>query len=132
MLKKRKSRDKIDKEEINLLEPLDIYKYGSDEDPCFGKLHDITAKECQMCGDAEFCAIVMSQNLTKGRIEIEANQRFKDIEEADMVLVKKREKAKELIQEYEDQGMNGIKIRLRIAKELNLPKEEVKKIYNLK
>lgn len=64
----------------NLLQPFDITKFGTDEDPCFGKLNDPKAPECQRCGDFEFCSIVMAQNLAQKRIKVEKKNEFKDLE----------------------------------------------------
>ncbi len=130
MSNKRKRRNKIDEEDFDLLKPIDILELGGEEDPCFGKLHDLAAKECKNCGDAEFCQIVKAQNLHKERLKIEKNQRFKDIEEADEEHIKKLEQVKDLIKEYKDKGFKRMKIILKISKKLSLPKETVKQEYD--
>lgn len=127
---KRKSREEINKEDIDLLKPINISLLGSDEDPCFGKLHDLVAKECRSCGDSEFCAIVKAQGLHKERLDIESNQRFKDIEEADSDMVNKKEEAIALIKDYKEMRLPRMKIVIKVAKEKNLPKEIVKQLYN--
>jgi len=87
MAKDRTSRKKIKQEDHDLMEPIDVLSLGSEDDPCFGKLHDLLAKECKSCGDSDFCAIVKAQGLHKARINIETKQRFKDIEEADEEII---------------------------------------------
>lgn len=130
MEKERITRDKIDLTDIDLLKPIDVLSFGSEDDPCFGKLHDLKAPECQECGDAEFCAIVKGQNLQKERIEIETNKRFKDIEESDKDMIEKKESAKETIKWYKEKGYKRMKTVLLVAKGLNLSKDIVKQIYD--
>lgn len=78
---KRKSRNKLAKDKsINILQPLQLDKLGSVDDPCFGKLHNPTADECGMCGDSEICAIVCSQKLHAKRAKIEKEKDFKDLQ----------------------------------------------------
>lgn len=78
---KRKPRNKMAKKKPDLTVPLDISEYGSENDPCFGKLYDPRAPECQRCGDCEICSIVLGQNNHLLRNKIEKKQKFKDIEE---------------------------------------------------
>jgi hypothetical protein len=85
---KRVARDKINKKKINFMEPLDISKFGTDEDPCFGKHHDPKASECGRCGDVEICSIICSQMMHVKRELIEKGQRFKDIEPLETKKVK--------------------------------------------
>ena len=77
--RKRKSREVIAEQGISLVEPFDITKFGSDEDPCFGKLNDPKAPECKLCGDFEFCAIVMAESLKSRRVKEEAKTEYKDL-----------------------------------------------------
>ena len=79
----RKSRNEIDKESVDMLQPIDVTIFGTKDDPCFGKLYDITAEECKICGDCELCSIVNAQNLKKQRLKIEANTILKDMEPFD-------------------------------------------------
>ena len=60
--------------------PLDISMVGTEDDPCFGKLYDMTTRECKRCGDNEFCALVMMGELKKQRKRLERKQKFKDID----------------------------------------------------
>jgi hypothetical protein len=77
---KRKTRDEIEISDSKMLKPLDIETFGSDKDPCFGKLYDLTTPECKRCGDSEICAIVFSQKMNSTREKVEKNNRFKDLE----------------------------------------------------
>ena len=54
-------------------------KFGTDDDPCFGKLNDPKAPECQRCGDFEFCAIVTAENIKRLRVKEESKTKFKDM-----------------------------------------------------
>jgi hypothetical protein len=76
----RKSRATIQNTTSVLIEPFDITKFGSEEDPCFGKLNDPKAPECKICGDFEFCAIVTAENLKKVRAKEESKSQFKDLD----------------------------------------------------
>ena len=78
---KRKSRDIIDKEDIDILKPIDLSMFGGPDDPCFGKYHDLKADECRACGDSEICAIACSQANHVKRAKLEAEQPFKDMED---------------------------------------------------
>jgi len=79
----RKPRDTDEFEEEGLLlTPFDVRQLGTDDDPCFGKLYDLKAEECKVCGDIEVCAIAFSQKLTLKRLEIESEGSFKDLDEA--------------------------------------------------
>lgn len=61
------------------LEPFDVTKLGTEDDPCFGKHNDPKAPECQRCGDFEFCSIVTAQNLRKLRVKKEKEIPYKDM-----------------------------------------------------
>jgi len=79
---KRKARKKaIKKVDTTIpLNPIDITKLGTDDDPCFGKHHDLTADECKMCGDSTICQIVCNSLTEKMRDTQEKDNRFKDLE----------------------------------------------------
>lgn len=77
---KREQRNKIKISPEEMLKPLDIEKFGSDTDPCFGKLYNLNTPECKRCGDSEICGAVFAQGLHKIRGKIEKNNRFKDLE----------------------------------------------------
>lgn len=128
MGKERTPREQIP--EQDLLKPIDVLSLGGEDDPCFGKHHDLLAPECKECGDAEFCAIVKAQGLHGERINLETTQRFKDIEEADEEIIKKKEKAKELVDEYKVKKYKRLKTILIVSRELALDKNIVKQIYD--
>lgn len=65
--------------ESRFVEPIDPLKFGSADDPCFGKLYDLTTPECKSCGDIELCAIAKSQGLRLQRLNMEKLQAFKDL-----------------------------------------------------
>lgn len=124
----REPRDKVKDED--LLYPLDIYKLGSEDDPCFGKHHDLKAPECNMCGDAQHCSVMMAYNLSIKRIKIESDSRFKDLEEADLITKRKEKEAIVYIKEKKRAGWDRMLIIIRCSKKLNLTKDKVKEIYN--
>lgn len=77
---------KIKKKEIDLSKE-DIFKpilsvdvLGTKDDPCFGKLFDLTTSECKQCGDSELCSICFAQKMNKTREEIEKESHFKDLD----------------------------------------------------
>lgn len=127
---KRKKRSEIKKDDIDLLQPVDVLALGGSDDPCFGKLHDLAAPECKECGDADFCALVKAQGLNLERVKLETKQRFKDVEEADAEMLKKKQKAKGLIEKYKDKGYKRMKTIIIVSKELALPKDIVKQVYD--
>jgi len=125
---KRQIRSKLSN--MDILKPLDVLSLGSDDDPCFGKYHDLLAPECKECGDSEFCMIVQAQGLHKERLEIEEKQRFKDIEEADEEMVNKKILAKKVIDKYKQNGFKRLKTILILSKKLGLSKTIIKQIYD--
>jgi len=126
----RKERHKIKEDEIDLLVPVDITLLGSDEDPCFGKLHDLKAPECMSCGDADFCALVKAQNLHKKRLIIESKQRFKDIEESNQILAETKEQIKQDIERAKNKGAKKLKTILVLSQRYNVSKDIVKQLYD--
>lgn len=78
---KRKPRNKMSKK-IDITKPVTLEMLGTKDDPCFGALYDPREAACQRCGDNELCAIAMSQNNHISRAKIEAEQKFKDLEES--------------------------------------------------
>jgi hypothetical protein len=83
-MSKRKNRTSKPKPKPqDLLKPFDITKFGSEEDPCFGKLYKASAPECTICGDSIICAIAMQQTQTAKRELEEKTGSFKDMEEVE-------------------------------------------------
>lgn len=52
---------------------------GSNNDPCFGRLYDLSQPECRQCGDSEFCCTIFANKVGKTRAEIEKETKFKDL-----------------------------------------------------
>ena len=129
MSNKRKPREGVVKEEFDLLKPLNILKLGvPTDDPCFGKHHDLLAEECRICGDSEFCSVVMLQTMKMKVLKEESINRFKDNELADFELNEKIEKAKKMIVRCRERGLKKSEIIQKVWDRLNLPKDEIKKL----
>ena len=104
----------------SLLEPFDVSKLGSDEDPCFGKLYDLSAPECRECGDIELCAIKLSQSQAVKTLEMESKMAFRDIQESDLV------SAKSYYEELLKKGIQKSVALIRAAKRFNVEKSKLK------
>lgn len=79
MAKRKPQQTVSENNSLSPLEPIDVTKLGTDDDPCFGKHNDPKAPECQICGDFEFCSIVTAQNIRKLRVKEEKKVDYKDI-----------------------------------------------------
>lgn len=77
----RKARATVVGTNPNLLQPLDLSKIGTQDDPCFGKLNDPQHEACRACGDFEICAIVQSQTNHSIRASWEKDNAHKVINE---------------------------------------------------
>lgn len=79
---KRKARKKLSKtvDITKPITPMDITKFGTEDDPCFGKLHDLTEDACKRCGDSTLCSIAFNQGTLRLREQEESKGRFKDLE----------------------------------------------------
>lgn len=132
--KKRKPREEISLQDEALLEPLDILKLGSEDDPCFGKLHDLTATECQNCGDVDFCAIVTAQNLHKERKKLAKEGKYKDLEEANYFKNKnevRERRAKKFMNNKKAEGLSKTKVVIKASKKFkDIPRFRLKELYN--
>lgn len=125
MAKKRKPR-KASIKDPDLLKPVDLSDIGTKGDPCFGKLYDLKATECSMCGDKALCQIAFTQKLNIDRLNIEKESHFKDINlksknGIDEKKVKKFYKKKR-------KTLNRIKAIRETAKQFNLDRKVVKNI----
>ena len=109
-----------------LLKPFDVTKYGSPDDPCFGKEYDLNADECGICGDIEICSIVFAQNTLRVRAQLEAENKFKDLEEVNMV---REGKIRDFIQDKRMQGWGDTKIKIKIRNLFNLTKEQSQNFF---
>jgi len=124
--KDRKPRENLVNQDLNTMEPIDIMELGGDNDPCFGKHHDLKAEECERCGDAELCQIAMSQNLHKKRLLIEAKSSFKDLDEEGITTVEfERDKKRISIK------VKNAKGRWVLIKELKTKKAELKEVLKI-
>lgn len=127
---KRQKREEIDQDQVDLLIPIDISQFGTEDDPCFGKFHDLKAPECMKCGDADVCALAKAQYLHTNRIKIEGKQRFKDIEEADEEMIKKKEIIAKEIKTLKTKPHKRLKAILILSEKHTVPKNIVKQIYD--
>ena len=84
---KRKKRKEV--KGTDYFKPLDIATIGSDKDPCFGKHFSLSEDTCRMCGDQARCSIVMGQKQLVSKEKLESENRFKDIESAELDKIKK-------------------------------------------
>lgn len=109
-----------------LLVPFDATKFGSEEDPCFGKLYDLNADECHICGDVEICAIAFMHKSREVRTELEAAHKYKDLEEAEMIALSK---VREYITEKRLLDWGDMKITIlayKNFKHLKITKDQIK------
>jgi hypothetical protein len=120
--KKRKATKGVD-----FSKPIDIHKVGSDDDPCFGKLYDLSHDTCKRCGDSELCAVVFAQNMAKQRKKLESKTKFKDI-----LLDKEDEKEnkalKKWVKKKVEAGMPRIKIIKKAKATFGSSRKEIKDI----
>ena len=79
MAKRKPRQTASENNSLYHLEPFDVTKLGTEDDPCFGKHNDPKAPECQRCGDFEFCSIITAQNLRRLRGKKEKEIEYKDI-----------------------------------------------------
>ena len=136
--KKSKALDRVpqhryDPDELDMTKPLDLTKFGSEEDPCFGKLYDLNTKQCKLCADADFCAIKMAQTQSVTRKELNKQNEFIDeFEISDIKLDKTtKKKVKKYMSRRIDKGMKPILARKKAMKKYKITKDQVKEIYKL-
>lgn len=122
---KREPREKT--KGVDFLKPIDFSKVGTEEDPCFGKLYNLSTDACKRCGDNELCCALFAQNMTKQRKKIESNNRFKDLELTENKALSNWVKTKK------GEGMSRADIIKTAKKTFGSTREEIKSIYkNLK
>lgn len=129
MSKKRKPREAT---EVDFSEPIDITKIGSTDDPCFGKLYDLSTEECRRCGDSELCALVFAQTkLKRQRAEMEKKNRYKDLElEAGLQKPPVNETLLKWLEVKKREGYSRGEV-IKIAKKtFGTPREEIKALWN--
>lgn len=123
----RKARNsKVPKEQ--LLTPFNVMDFGSENDPCFGSLYDLTTDECQACGDNELCSISFINSLKRKRLEYENHTPVKDLE------IDALELNKEINEYYSikvTQGFTDRRIRKNIVKKFHIHESKVNDIIKL-
>ena len=106
-----------------LLKPFDVTKFGSEDDPCFGKHYDLVADECQVCGDVEVCAIAFANAAHLRRAKIESETKFKDLEEEEILF---KARIKEFIKKQRAKAKGDTLITILAAKKFDKPKSYIK------
>lgn len=125
---KKKTREPREKtEQVDFLKPIDIKKIGTSDDPCFGKLYDLSEEACKRCGDSELCAVVFSQTKAKKvRKKVESKNRFKDLE---LDEPKENKALAKWVAERKKEGKKRSEI-IKLAKRtFGSTREEIKAIY---
>ena len=123
----RKSRKTSIKKEDEFLKPIDITKFGTSDDPCFGKLYELSAEECKRCGDSPLCAVVFSQNLTVERKSIESKSRFKDLEKNPGKGI--NASLSKWVKQKKDEGYKRSEIIKMAKKSFGSNRDEIKELY---
>lgn len=126
---KRIMRDTEEKPDL-LIKPFDLTKFGTKDDPCFGKFFDLSAEECRQCGDSELCAIALAQNQIKKRKEIESKESFKDMEDAEQDI--KEKNIQKYIRKKVKKGLTVIRAMKRASKKYDIPLHRIKEIHKNK
>lgn len=101
----------------DLLKPFDVTKFGSEDDPCFGKHHDLNSDECQICGDVEICGIATMQSQLTMRQLLEKENKYKDLEEAEMI---RTAEIKAFIEARRKRGVSDAVIRAKLKSQFKL------------
>lgn len=128
MAKQRKSRKKPSIEQDKFLKPIDITKFGTEDDPCFGKLYNLAEPECKRCGDSGLCGIVFGQNLNLKRKEIEKDSKFKDLEEAPKTK-QENNSLKEWVKNKKKEGLSRQDVIVKAKKTFGSTRDEIKEIW---
>lgn len=126
MAKKTREPRKASLKPDAFLEPIDITKFGTDDDPCFGKLYNLADENCRRCGDQALCGLVFGHNQNLTRTNIESKQRFKDLE------IDKPNENKALVNWVKDkkaEGWERSKIISKAVKTYGSTRKEIKNIY---
>ena len=125
MASKKKDREARKKtKKIDFLEPVDLSKIGTEDDPCFGTQYDLSTAECKRCGDSELCAVVFAQNMTKQRTKIEKKKAFKDIQ-----LEPVNEALLKWVTDKKSEGLSRANIISKAKKTFGSTRKEIKDIY---
>jgi len=106
------------------LEPINIAELGSNSDPCFGIGHDLSTKECKLCGDSELCAFKMSQNMNITRKELEQKNQYKDLDVLeDTVGIKK------YIRGLIRKGKERKEVITKTVEKFEVPRKRIRELY---
>lgn len=108
----------------DILSPIKLSELGSDNDPCFGKLYDLTTSECKMCGDSELCSIKTAEFLGKTRKELEQANQYKDLDN----LVDKKG-AKKYFRQLKRKGTEKKEIIHKMSAKYELTLKETRTLY---
>ncbi|MAO08040.1 MAG: hypothetical protein CL596_04935 [Alteromonas sp.] len=126
MAKKKRKPRKATKG-VDILKPIDINKFGTKDDPCFGKEYDLSTDECSRCGDSELCAAVFGQTtLKKTRDKVESKNRFKDKE---LFEDDKNPALTKWVRDKKEEGLKRSEIIKKAKATFGSTREEIKKIY---
>lgn len=105
------------------LEPIDLSKFGSDED-CFGQAYDLSTKECKLCGDSELCAFKMSQNLNITRKQLDDKNHYKDLD-----ILEDVEAIKKFMRKLKRKGETRKVIISKCLDKFEVPSRDLRNIY---
>ena len=111
----------------DFLKPIDITQFGNEDDPCFGKLYNLSDMACKRCGDSSLCGLVFGQNLNVTRKKIEKDSRFKDLEKPDEI---SNPALYNWVKSKKEDGLTRSEIIKRAKSVYGSSREEIKKIYN--
>lgn len=108
----------------NPLVPIDITQLGTNGDPCFGKGYDLTTKECKLCGDSELCAFKMAQELRITREELEAKNKYKDLD-----ILEDVDAIKKYMRSLKRKGISKKDIISKSIEKFEVPKNTIRELY---
>ena len=106
-----------------LLRPFDVTKFGSEDDPCFGKLYSLSAEECLHCQDHEICGIVFANKMHGKRLEDERKNPTLDLEIDKLELAKD---VKDMNKRLVGKGFGQVLRFRRIRQRFRISNEQIK------
>ena len=65
----------------DLSKPVDTEKVSKPEVECFGKMWDISTRECSLCAANELCAIITQEIVAKKVKEMDKEEKFLDLQD---------------------------------------------------
>lgn len=121
----KKTKQKLQLENHDPLEPImDVTKFGTNQDPCFGQSYDLSTKECKLCGDSELCAIKMAQTLKVTRKQLEEKNNYKDLD-----ILEDIKGIKKYMRGLIRKGLDRKEIISKTVDKFETPKKTIRKIY---